>query len=134
MPCKIQIRKNLNSKIEARTDPGFNRALPAAKGIADAVNKDYRVEVVKFSQTSSGEIVRSINIPQSLVDKYYDHELELERKEALASNRDIAFFKGDAALLEQEQREFADDFIDIDDSEIEAVLNTKNNESKNCNI
>ena len=41
MPCKIQIRKNINAEIEVRTDPGFNKSLPVARGIANAVNKDF---------------------------------------------------------------------------------------------
>lgn len=82
MPCKIQIRKNINAQIEARTDPGFNRSLPAAKGIADVVNKDYGFVVVSFSQNSAKEIIRNITIPNELVDKYYAHELTIEEREA----------------------------------------------------
>jgi len=82
MPCKIQIRKNINAEVEVRTDPGFNRSLPAARGIADAVNKDFGFKVVSFSENSAREITRDINIPNELVDKYYGHELKLEEREA----------------------------------------------------
>jgi hypothetical protein len=82
MPCKIQIRKNINGTIEARTDPGFNRSLPAAKGIAEQVNKDFGFQVVTFSQNADREIIRDINIPDELVDKYYAHELRVEEREA----------------------------------------------------
>ena len=81
MPCKIQIRKNINGKIEARTDAGFNKSLPVANYMADRVNEDFKYDVVKFSKNSNGEIIRDINIPDELVDKYYDNELRIEEKE-----------------------------------------------------
>lgn len=82
MPCKIQIRKNINGTIEARTDPGFNKSLTVANYIADKVNGDFKYDVVKFYKNSAGEISRDITIPEELVDKYYAHELSIEEKEA----------------------------------------------------
>jgi len=82
MPCKIQIRKNINGTIEARTDPGFNKSLTVANYIADKVNSDFKYDVVKFYKNSAGEISRDITIPEELVDKYYAHELSIEEREA----------------------------------------------------
>ena len=90
MPCKIQIRKNINGQIEARTDPGFNKSLPAARGIADAVNKDFGFNVVSFSQNAAREIIRDITIPDELVDKYYAHELGIEEREAASVQKQDA--------------------------------------------
>jgi len=102
MPCKIQIRKNINGEIEARTDPGFNRSLPVARGIADAVNKDFRFNVVSFSENYDKEITRNIDIPDELVDKYYAHELRIEEREA-------------ASVQQQDARragvEYTDDYL-----------------------
>ena len=90
MPCKIQIRKNIRGQVEAKTDSGFNRSLPAANGIADAVNKSFGFNVVKFSQNSAREIIRDINIPEKLVDKYFLHELKIEEKEAAKVQKEDA--------------------------------------------
>ena len=90
MPCKIEIRKNINGQIEARTDPGFNRSLAVAKGIATQVNNDFGFNVVSFSENSAREIIRNINIPDALVDKYYAHELSIEEREAASVQKQDA--------------------------------------------
>ena len=94
MPCKIQIRKNINGEIEARTDPGFNRSLPVARGIADAVNKDFGFNVISFSENYDKEITRNIDIPDELVDKYYAHELRIEEREAASVQQQDAIRAG----------------------------------------
>lgn len=90
MPCKIEIRKNLNGRIEARTDPGFNKSLTIANYIADKVNEDFKYDVVKFSKNSDGDISRDITIPQELVDIYYENELRIEEREAAKAQKEDA--------------------------------------------
>jgi len=78
MPCKIQIKNNLNDQVSSDTDPGFNKSLEGANALAKEVNELYEAPVVKFFQTASDFIERDINIPDSLVDRYYNEELLLE--------------------------------------------------------
>jgi len=78
MPCKIQIKNNLTDQVSSDTDLGFNKSLEGAKALAKEVNELYEAPVVKFFQTASDFIERDINIPDSLVDRYYNKELLLE--------------------------------------------------------
>ena len=79
MPCKIEIKEKLTNKVSNATDAGFNRNLKDAQAIAKTVNDSYGVPVVKFFQTSSDFIDRDITIPEELIDRYYTHELRLEK-------------------------------------------------------
>jgi hypothetical protein len=80
MPCKVQIKQNLTNKISADTDSGYNKSIEGAQAIAKEVNQQYGVPVVRF--TLDGDfIVRDITIPDSLVNRYYEHELALEQQE-----------------------------------------------------
>lgn len=85
MPCKIQIKQNIISDVSEKTDSGFNKSLEGAKQLANSVNKEYGVDLVKFYQEFSDSIERQIDIPSSLVDQYYDNELKIEEEEARIS-------------------------------------------------
>lgn len=80
MPCKVQIKENLTNKISAETDSGFNKSIEGAQAIAKEVNQQYGVQVVRFT-LDADFINRDITIPDSLVDRYYDHELALEQQD-----------------------------------------------------
>ncbi len=80
MPCKVQIKQNLTSQVASKTEGAFNKSLSGAQEIANQVNNEYGYKVVSFSQTNSDFIDRDINIPDALVDVYYNHELTLENK------------------------------------------------------
>lgn len=78
MPCKIQIKNNLTDQVSSDTDSGFNLSIERAQTLAKEVNELYQAPVVKFFQTSSDFIERDIDVPDSLVDRYYTEELLLE--------------------------------------------------------
>jgi hypothetical protein len=80
MPCKVQIKQNLTDKISADTDSGYNKSIEGAQAIAKEVNQQYGVPVVFFN-LEGDFIVRDITIPDSLVDRYYEHELALEQQD-----------------------------------------------------
>jgi len=83
MPCKVQIKENLIRKISVDTDSGYNKSLEGAQAIAKEVNQQYGVPVVRF--TLDGDFInREVNVPDSLVDRYYNHELTLEQQEVVA--------------------------------------------------
>ena len=91
MPCKVQIKQNLTDKISADTDSGYNKSLEGAQAIAKEVNQQYGVPVVRF--TLDGDFInRDINIPDSLVNRYYEHELALEQQDNTLGEQ-LTFFQ-----------------------------------------
>ncbi len=93
MPCKIQIKNNLTTNVETRSNPGFNMSLANAKKLASEINADYNSPVVEFF--SEADVVsRRVDIPNALVDLYYNHELEIETEEARVAQMDDAVRAG----------------------------------------
>jgi hypothetical protein len=82
MPCKIQIKEQVTLDIQELTDSALNKSLDVAQSIAREVNNKYKTSVVRFVQTSPEFIDRIINIPQELINKYYNRELALEEEQA----------------------------------------------------
>jgi hypothetical protein len=97
MPCKVQIKENLTNKISADTDSGFNKSLEGAQAIAKEVNQQYGVPVVRFT-LDADFINRDINIPDSLVDRYYEHELTLEKQDK-APGEQLTMFQQEGATV-----------------------------------
>jgi predicted esterase YcpF (UPF0227 family) len=92
MPCKVQIKQNLTDKISADTDSGYNKSIEGAQAIAKEVNQQYGIQVVRF--TLDGDFInRDINIPDSLVDRYYEHELALEQQDSTPGEQLTMFQK-----------------------------------------
>jgi len=87
MPCHIQINKNLVNKIQLMSNDALSKSLIEANTIATDINKKFKTPVVSFMKTSSGKLERSIYIPQSLVDVYYNHELTLEKQGHVYNNQ-----------------------------------------------
>jgi len=81
MPCKIKIKQNITKKIELMTNDALTQSLVNANKVAADVNNKFNDTVVTFSKTSTGKLDRSIYVPQSLVEIYYDHELSIEKQE-----------------------------------------------------
>jgi hypothetical protein len=102
MPCKIQIKQNITQDIENKTDYAFNKSLRDAQDIAKDVNSEYGVSIVKFVQSASDFIDRIINIPQDLIDRYYNHELSLEEEDARKAQQEDA---------ERTGEEYRDDYM-----------------------
>jgi hypothetical protein len=81
MPCKIQIKENIKTEVETRSNAGFNMSLRGAQALAVKVNQDFQADVVNFYMESDG-LYRDVRVPDFLVDRYYQHELLIETKEA----------------------------------------------------
>lgn len=86
MPCKIQIKQNITQYVEEKTNRGFNKSLDVAQEIARKVNAEFGVKVVGFTRSNSDYIDRNINIPISLIDRYYNHERKLEANAFVSYN------------------------------------------------
>ena len=93
MPCKIQIKNNLTTNVETRSNPGFNMSLANAKKLASEINADYNAPVVEFFSEADA-VSRRVDIPNALVDLYYNHELEIETEEARVAQMDDAVRAG----------------------------------------
>ena len=89
MPCHIQINKNLVNKVQLMSNDALSKPLIEANKIAADINKKFTTPVVSFMKTSSGKLERSIFIPQSLVDTYYNHELSIEKQQTKSPLIDI---------------------------------------------
>ena len=81
MPCKIEIKQNITNVIEEKTNLAMNKSLADANEIAKSVNNEFGVKVVSFVQNDIDYIDRVINIPSELIDRYYDHELEIDEQQ-----------------------------------------------------
>ena len=107
MPCKIEIKNNLTRNVETRSNPGFNMSLDNAKKLASEINNDYKTSVVEFFLEADA-VSRKINIPNNLVDSYYDNELAIETEEARIAQMDDALRAGveyqDDYLFLQEEK------------------------------
>lgn len=84
MPCKIQIKQNLENTIDTKTKNGIDMSLEQSIALANAVNKEFRTKVVEFPEEGK----RKINVPNSLIDKYYDFEKKLEANDFVNTPRD----------------------------------------------
>ena len=93
MPCKIEIKNNLTRNVETRSNPGFNMSLVNAKKLASEINDDYKAPVVEFFSEADA-VSRRVDIPNALVDLYYNHELEIETEEARTAQMDDAVRAG----------------------------------------
>lgn len=81
MPCKIEIRKKIESSVEQLTESTTALNLKSANEVAKEVNDSFGVKVVEFVMV--GDVIdKSISIPESLIQTYFDSELEMEKQEA----------------------------------------------------
>jgi len=81
MPCKIEITKKIEDLVEQLTESVKGSSLRLANEKAKEVNDSFGAKVVQFDANESG-LERSIFIPGSLIQIYYDNELEMEKQEA----------------------------------------------------
>jgi len=103
MPCPIQIRETIQNSIDRKLpDPEAVMSQDAAKGIVDYLNKLWSSAIARVQQYSGlGGFRVIINPLEDAVNKEFKRQQDAEN----AFERDLDFFKGDEALLEQEQRD-----------------------------
>lgn len=82
MPCKIEIRQNLNDEIINKSESLLGANLDFANREANKINKSYGYNVLSFYEGENDyTLKRKVTIPEELVSKYYKQELLLEEKE-----------------------------------------------------
>ncbi len=80
MPCRKQIKSNLYDTVDRLSSTGYGKNIRGAQAIANIINKQFGEEVVTFRLGDT--IEREIYISPTLVDQYYEKELQLEIEEA----------------------------------------------------
>lgn len=89
MPCNITIKNHLQSQIEESSEKGISMRLDLANRLANQINKSYGYDVVKFFEGETDYTnIRTISIPDELIDRYYQNELKIEEEEALLLNEE----------------------------------------------
>jgi hypothetical protein len=103
MPCPIQIRETIQRSIDRKLpDPQAVMSQDAAKGIVDYLNKLWSSAITRMQQYSGlGGFRVIVNSLDDAVDKEFKRQEDAEK----AFERDLNFFKGDEALMEQEGRD-----------------------------
>ena len=103
MPCPIQIRETIQNSIDRKLpDPQAVMSQGAAKEIVDYLNKLWSSAIARVQQYSGlGGFRVVINPLEDAVNKEFKRQQDAEN----AFERDLDFFKGDEALLEQERRD-----------------------------
>jgi hypothetical protein len=103
MPCPIQIRETIQRSIDRKLpDPQAVMSQDAAKGIVDYLNKLWSSAITRMQQYSGlGGFRVIVNSLDDAVDKEFKKQEDAEN----VFERDLDFFKGDEALMEQEERD-----------------------------
>jgi hypothetical protein len=103
MPCPIQIRETIQKSIDRKLpDPEAVMSQDAAKGIVDYLNKLWSSAITRIQQYSGlGGFRVIVNSLDDAVNKEFKKQEAAEK----TFERDLNFFKGDEALMEQEQRD-----------------------------
>ena len=92
MPCPIQIKDNIIKEINEMSGNYTNKSPSFIKILQTTINNRFKTPVVIFVKQNDDTYLSNVNIPQSLIDKYYKDELIIE---------------GDKADYYQEQEEVA---------------------------
>lgn len=83
MPCKLHIKQSITNSVEARIADGIGKSPAIARRVADRVNKYFGTKVVDV--ITEGDYIDLVpNIPDSLIDAYYNHEVRIEAQEKVA--------------------------------------------------
>ena len=103
MPCLIQIRETIQKSIDRKLpDSQAVMSQDVAKGIVDYLNKLWSSAIARVQQYSGlGGFRVIINPLEDAVNKEFKRQEDAEN----AFERDLDFFRGDEALLEQEERD-----------------------------
>ena len=103
MACKIQIRETIQKSIDRKLpDPQAVMSQDAAKGIVDYLNKLWSSAITRIQQYSGlGGFRVILNSLDDAVNKEFKRQEDAEN----VFERDLDFFRGDEALLEQEERD-----------------------------
>jgi len=81
MACPITIKKNLVEAVEKLSGDYINKSPIEIKVLKSSIDDQFGVPVVDFIRQNDSTYKSDINIPQSLVDEYYDAAVRVENRE-----------------------------------------------------
>jgi len=81
MACPITIKKNLVEAVEKLSGDYINKSPVEIKVLKSSIDDQFGVPVVDFIRQNDSTYKSDINIPQSLVDEYYDAAVRVENRE-----------------------------------------------------
>jgi len=103
MACKIEIKQNLTDEISKKAEGLKGSRLEIAQKTAKEINKSYQFNVVKVFEGENEYTNKVIiNIPEELINKYYDYFTSLEEQEARNIQREDSDRTGE---------EYTDDYL-----------------------
>ena len=85
MPCRIKIEEHIRDKAEYAMEPYRRRDYITMRIAASNINKNFGYPVVKVSQWEADIYEVDINVPEPLIEEYYQNELRKEEAEARQS-------------------------------------------------
>lgn len=85
MPCKIQIKENVENFVDKYSQRGLSMSLQDANKLASNINAKMKYHVVNF-YNDGGKVARTIDVPGELVDRYFD--IEVKRRTPVTSNNE----------------------------------------------
>jgi hypothetical protein len=110
MPCKIEIRKTVEASIDKRLpDREAVMFKQAANNIKKYLNELWGVATLTNTVQYSGDGGYKVIVNPEGVDLAVEKEYNKQEQAEKAFERDLDFFQGDEALLEQEERETIQD-------------------------
>lgn len=110
MPCKIEIRKSVEASIDKRLpDREAVMFKQAANNIKKYLNELWGVSTLISTVQYSGDGGYKVIVNPEGVDLAIEKEAKKQEEAEKAFERDLDFFQGDEALLEQEERETIQD-------------------------
>ena len=121
MPCKTQIKNKLTDQVYDLAQPGLGMSQANANALAADINRSFGTQVVRFNSYVTDDLLEmDINIPQSLIDVYYDNELILEAKELEQSIEDARRAQQEDAA--RSGVEYTDQYLFDNSSAVEVAL------------
>ncbi len=118
MACKIQIKENIIAVVEGKTNHALDSTLEEAVDVANRVNAEFNSSVVGFTQNGE-KIERQISVPESLVNTYYDYEVETENQGQIALQaEDMKASRASKALQDKTKaaiKQMGVDLVTLDD-------------------
>lgn len=81
MACPITIKKNLEEAVEKLSGDYINKSPVEIKVLKASIDAQFGIPVVDFIRQNDSTYKSDINIPQSLVDEYYDAAVRVENRE-----------------------------------------------------
>ncbi len=80
MACRDTVEQNLKDEIYAKATRGLGMNIRNARAYASTINKQYGYPVLSY-QLTEDVIEMNVNIPNAMIDEYFENEVRIELEE-----------------------------------------------------